>query len=78
MNERPAKKSGSLPSVRCTEDYELLVRRCADREHRTASGFVRHAVTAYMLEHHPGMLHLEEGEVTDFGALHCDAPELKR
>lgn len=77
---RPAaKKLGSLPSQRCTEEYELLVRRCADLEHRTVTGFVRHAVTSYMLEHYPGMVQVEDGEVTNFGALQCDARlELKR
>jgi len=76
---RPAKKLGSLPSQRCTEEYELLVRRCADLEHRTTTGFIRHALTSYMLEHHPGMVQVEDGEVTNFGALQSDArAELKR
>lgn len=75
--DRQPKKTGSLGNLRCTEEYELLVRRCSDVEGRTVAGFIRHAVTTYILDHHPGMVHVDDGEVTNFGALHCDATGLK-
>lgn len=64
-----------LPPVRCTEEYLAQVSRCAATEDRKASAFIRRAVTFYMLQFHPGIVAVEEGGVTDFGALQSDAAE---
>lgn len=73
--DRAPKKLAMLPAIRCTEDYATQVARCAAAEDRSASAFMRRAITHYMLQFHPGIVHVEEDGVTDFGALHCDARE---
>lgn len=62
-----------LPPIRCTEEYLATVARCSMVEDRKPSAFVRRAVTYYMLQFHPGMVDLTDGEVTNFGALQGDA-----
>lgn len=71
--ETPAKKLRMLSPVRCDEVFEGHVKRAALREQRTPADFQRRAITYYLLQFHGDMLDLHEGEVTDFGALHCDA-----
>lgn len=72
---REPKKLAMLPPVRCTEEYVAQVARCAAAEDRKASAFIRRAVTYYMLQFHPGIVAVEEGEVTGFGALLGDASD---
>ncbi len=71
--ERAPKKLAMLPAIRCTDEYATSVARCAAAEDRSASAFMRRAITHYMLQFHPGMVDLAEDRVTDFGALHGDA-----
>lgn len=73
--DRAPKKLRMLPPIRYTEEYEGIVKLAAMREGRTVTDFQRHAVTTYMLQFHAGMVDVNDGEVTDFGALQCDASQ---
>lgn len=71
--DRGPKKLAMLAPIRCDDAYKRLVERAAGREQRSVADFLRRAVTHYLLQLHGDMVDLQEGEVTDFGALHCDA-----
>ena len=71
--DRAPKKLAMLAPIRCDDGYKAVVEKAASREQRSVADLQRRAVTYYLLQFHGDMVDLHEGEVTDFGALQCDA-----